>query len=75
MAEQEVKTKTKRLSKSERTHQRRLKQAARKPGGAMALQMARVKETAKVKAAGEATKKKGSQKSSPDSGQGGQPSD
>ena len=28
------KTKSKRLSKSERTHQRRLKQAARRPGGA-----------------------------------------
>jgi len=69
MAEQEEKTKTKRLSKSERTHQRRLKQAARKPGGAMALQMA------KVKAAGEATKKKASQKSSPDSRPGGQPND
>ena len=27
------KTKPKRLSKSERTHRRRLKQAARKPGG------------------------------------------
>jgi hypothetical protein len=51
MAEQTKKTKTKRASKSERTHQRRLKQAGRKPGGAMALQMA------KVKAAGEASKK------------------
>ncbi len=54
MADTEGKTKTKRPSKSERTYQRRLKQAARKPGGSMALQMAR------VKAAGEAaiTKKK-----------------
>lgn len=69
MAEQEKKTKTKRLSKSERTHKRRLKQAARKPGGAMALQMA------KIKAAGEATQKKASQKSSPDSGPGGQSTD
>jgi hypothetical protein len=32
MADKTSKTKTKRLSKSERTHQRRLKQAARKPG-------------------------------------------
>ncbi len=68
MAEQGVTTKTKRLSKSERTHQRRLKQAARKPGGAMALQMA------KVKAAGEATRKQATQNSSPDSRPGGQPS-
>lgn len=54
MTDTEGKTKIKRPSKSERTYQRRLKQAARKPGGAMALQMA------KVKAAGEAaiTKKK-----------------
>ena len=52
----EVKTKRKRLSKSERTHQRRLKEAARKPGGAMAVQMARVKaagaRSKKEKAAG-----------------------
>jgi len=52
MTDTEGRTKPKRLSKSERTHQRRLKEAARKPGGAMALQMA------KVKAAGEASKKK-----------------
>jgi len=32
MADKTGKTKTKRLSKSERIHQRRLKQAARKPG-------------------------------------------
>jgi hypothetical protein len=32
MADKTVKTKTKRLSKSARTHQRRLKQAVRKPG-------------------------------------------
>jgi hypothetical protein len=32
MVDKTVKTKTKRLSKSARTHQRRLKQAARKPG-------------------------------------------
>ena len=47
MAEQTAKTKKKRLSKSERTHQRRLKQAARKPGGALALHMAKAVETAK----------------------------
>jgi hypothetical protein len=52
MADTEGKTKHKRLSKSERTHQRRLKQAARTPGGTVALQMA------KVKAAGEAATKK-----------------
>jgi hypothetical protein len=52
MTDTEGKTKTKRPSKSERTYQRRLKQAARKPGGAVALQMA------KVKAAGEAATKK-----------------
>ena len=54
MADTESKTKTKRPSKGAWTYQRRLKQAARKPGGAVALQMA------KVKAAGEAatTKKK-----------------
>ncbi len=52
MAEEVKRTKTKRASKSERTHLRRLKQAGRKPGGAMALQMA------KVKAAGEASKDK-----------------
>jgi hypothetical protein len=33
MADKTGKTKPKRLSKSERTHRRRLKQAARKPGG------------------------------------------
>ncbi len=69
MTDTEGKTKPKRLSKSKRTYQRRLKQAARKPGGAMALQMA------KVKTAGEATKKKASQKSSPDRPPGGQPND
>jgi len=52
MTDTEGKTKTKRLSKSERTHQRRLKQAARKPGGSVAIQMA------KVKAAGVASKNK-----------------
>ena len=52
MADTEGKTKTKRPSKSERTYKRRLKQAGRKPGGAMALQIA------KVKAAGEAATKK-----------------
>ena len=55
----EVKTKKKRLSKSERTHQRRLKQAGRKPGGAMALQMA------KVKAAGETSKKEKAARTAP----------
>lgn len=69
MTDTEGKTKTKRLSKSERTHQRRLKQAARKPGGAMALQMA------KVQAAGEASKKKAAQKPPPDNPQGGKPND
>jgi hypothetical protein len=69
MAEKEDKVKTKRLSKSERTHQRRLKQAARKPGGAMALQMA------KVSAAGEAAKKKATQKPSPESRPAGTPND
>ena len=59
MAEQAEKTKTKRHSKSERTHLRRLKQAGRKPGGAMALQMA------KVKAAGEASKNKKEKATSP----------
>ncbi len=43
------KTKSKRLSKSERTHQRRLKQAARKPGGAVALQLARTQHAGAVK--------------------------
>jgi hypothetical protein len=52
MTETEGKAKTKRPSKSERTYRRRLKEAARKPGGAMAVQMAR------VKAAGEASTKK-----------------
>ena len=33
VADKTGKTKPKRLSKSDRTHQRRLKQAARKPGG------------------------------------------
>jgi hypothetical protein len=33
VAKKTGKTKPKRLSKSDRTHQRRLKQAARKPGG------------------------------------------
>lgn len=46
MADTLGKTKTKRLSKSERTHQRRLKQASRKPGGAMALQMAKAQAVA-----------------------------
>ena len=58
MADIAGKTKPKRASKSERTHQRRLKQAARKPGGAMAVQMAKVKvagETAKKKAAASTT--------------------
>ena len=52
MADTEGKTKVKRASKGERTHIRRLKEAGRKPGGAMALQMA------KVKAAGEVAIKK-----------------
>jgi hypothetical protein len=52
VAEQVAKTKTKRLSKSARIHQRRLKQAGRKPGGALALQMVKAAEAAK------ATKKK-----------------
>jgi hypothetical protein len=43
------KTKSKRLSKGERTHQRRLKQAARKPGGAVALQVARAQHAGEVK--------------------------
>ena len=43
------KTKSKRLSKSERTHQRRLKQAARQPGSAAALQLARVQRAAVVR--------------------------
>lgn len=43
------KAKAKRLSKSERTHQRRLKQAARKPGGAAALQLARAQRAGEVK--------------------------
>jgi hypothetical protein len=43
------KTKSKRLSKSERTHQRRLKQAARQPGSAASLQLARVQRAAAVK--------------------------
>jgi hypothetical protein len=34
MVDKTGKTKPKRLSKSERTHRRRLKQAARKPGAA-----------------------------------------
>ena len=34
VADKTGKTRPKRLSKSERTHRRRLKQAARKPGGA-----------------------------------------
>jgi hypothetical protein len=34
MVDKMVKTKPRRLSKSERTHRRRLKQAARKPGAA-----------------------------------------
>mgnify|MGYP003388260818 CR=1 FL=1 len=59
MVDQTGKTKAKRPSKSERTHQRRLKQAARKPGGAMALQMA------KVKAAAEAPKKEKSADAKP----------
>lgn len=48
MVEHAEKTKTKRPSKSERTHQRRLKQAARKPGGVLALQMAKAIEAAKA---------------------------
>ena len=52
MTEPEGKAKTKRPSKSVRTYRRRLKEAARKPGGAMAVQMAR------VKAAGEASTEK-----------------
>lgn len=48
MAEQAAKTKAKRPSKSARTYQRRLKQAARKPGGALALQMVKAADAAKA---------------------------
>jgi hypothetical protein len=42
-------TKSKRLSKGERTHRRRLKQAARKSGGAAAIQLLRAQRGGEVK--------------------------
>lgn len=48
MTDTQVKTKAKRASKSDRIHQRRLKEAARKPGGALALQMAKVEVATKA---------------------------